>query len=139
MYSQAEREIFRFDMGDRKVAVDPIAVYRKLVCHPELDLEADLVRTSLAGNHGDGVTKEGYESLDRLVSATRDAFGGIEKFSEDVDGNQSGMLDVEVEKLLADFLLYMADISKKKNPIPTSQEPTESDSDPTTKPMLASG
>ena len=125
-------------MSGRKVAIDPIAVYRKLNSYPGLDLEADLVRCSLAATVTDGSVKVDYESLDRLIQATRSAFG-IEEFNEDEGGEQHGMLDVEIEDLLMSFLEYMSSILKKKNLTPTSQEPTGSAADPTTKPTLASG
>lgn len=130
MYEDSERLIFRYRLGDQERMADPLAVFRAINEHPEIDLESDLKRIDT-----DIVATPDLESLGRLTDATRKAFG-LQSF----DGaTGQGVLDFEVQQILAQFLHFMAGIAKKKSQTPTLQQSTVSDADQTTKPTSDCG
>lgn len=134
MYTESERQIFRYRVGDQEHAADPMRVFRSLAAYQGLDLEAAITKIKLAASDSIPLDMEVYGLL---VEATRSAFG-VEEFSE-VDGIQSGMLDCEVEQLLVEFLTYTIEVSKKNSLTQTLPAPTESVDDQTMRPTTGCG
>jgi hypothetical protein len=130
--------VFRFHDGSKQTAVDPIAVFRKLQGYPGLNLVADLKALELFQSQLTKLEKDddkpeselqkkikanGLESWDRLLAATRSAFG-VREFHVDAEGKDAGMTDAEVMNLFMSFWAYLDSVKKNTSPTPTSQDST---------------
>lgn len=121
--------IFRFWDGSRWTGVDPIEAFRKLDAHPEFDWESI----------GPRIDAGEPEALRIVCSAVQDAFG-VQPWSMDRSGRESGLSTQEHLELLTAFSNFVVDVKKNINLFPTSRQPTAATSpDSTTKPTADSG
>lgn len=117
--------------------MDPIRVFRKLVGHPDFNVfdvitKFDIFSSRLAKMKPDAelseldkkIQHEGFDAWDKLLKATRDAFG-VKEFSLDDAGNEVGMTDEEVFELFMVFIAYTDEVKKNIGMTPTSQPSTE--------------
>jgi hypothetical protein len=123
--AERNRAIFRFYAGSGKYrSIDPMIPFRILMQHPDFDWEKDperLQNAQKAAESGDrGILKLVFGILDTMTPAVRQAFD-VKLFAE------GGLTEGECTDLLAEFMIWMAAIKKKRNISPISTEPTASD------------
>lgn len=119
-----DRCLFRYWDGVKQRAIDPVATYRLIWTSDLCDLLPDCAR---ARNplKADGAPfypiSEVYEAEDRLRAMTRKVFG-VKEWTE----STPGLTVDETDELLNSFLVFCADLKKKRSPSPTASAPTES-------------
>jgi len=113
MYSDEERQIFRFEIAGQKRAVDPVAALRKICTYGEIDIEKDFANIALS-DEDKNPTKDELESYNLVIEASREAFG-LPAFD-----NDEGFLDNEVLEILDKFLEYSDSLKKKSVTSPMS-------------------
>lgn len=121
---KAARGLFEYWDGQRTRQIDPIAAYRAIWTNPACDLASD-ARTAQNPLTADGLpmipAAEVYAAEDRLRQMTRDVFG-VQAWSE----TQPGLTVDEVDQLLASFWVYIHQLKKKRNTLPTRSLPLTS-------------
>lgn len=134
MFSTAERQIFTFHDGHKPRAADPVAVLRRLMSFPNLNLQADSQTFELLAGQlerkGDEakeptklelkVQREGIEAWGRILDATRHAFE-VEAFHL-TDQGERGLTDGETLLLFKEFMDWFNGL--KKNTVTTQTLPT---------------
>jgi len=106
-FSRRKRHIYQFFDGSRYVRRDPIQVGRALesLCpnYPELIETLTTPETEVPpGPLRDSITSQHAEAIDKLVSATRKAFG-IKELGE----TKGGLTDAEVIGVLCGYKVMM--------------------------------
>lgn len=120
-FSPSERAIYRFHNGTEVVAVDPLAVLRKIEAVDGLALKEDL---QIAAAEGEEFQADANAAVGRLVAAAREALG-VKPFAE-VQGKQWGLTDSESLALLVDFVTFVGGLAREAVPFASSPAPTAS-------------
>lgn len=116
LFTPSERLIYRYWNGSRQVAVDPVAVSRKLARIDDFNIDRD-IQIAASG------IPDAVVSLGRLVSAARDVFD-LEPFAEDDRGRPVGLTETQTVELLANFLTWLGEAQSDADPLPASPVPT---------------
>lgn len=119
-----DRLLFGYWDGSQQRRIDPLVAWRGIHNHPDCNWVADM---RMAANPllKDGSSFYPVEEVraaeDRLLALIRDVFG-VREWQED----QPGLTIDETNELLGNFIQYVADLKKKRNPSPTPPAPSES-------------
>lgn len=109
--AQRERLLYEVFDGERFKKLDPWAVHRALMGAPDFSLQEQLP----------AALQQEPDALNRARKAICDAFQ-VEPFDAKTGG---GLLDVELFKMLSDFLTYCDALEKKTLGFATSSPRTE--------------
>lgn len=137
LFRSDDRCLFRYFDGIKQRSIDPVAAYRLLWITEDCDLLADSTTArnpSLPDGKPFYPIAEVYAAEDRLRSMTRKIFG-VQAWSE----ASPGLTVDETDALLNNFMLFCADLKKKRNPSPTSSPPTVSTEPPSSLDTIATG
>lgn len=107
------RGIYTFWDGKQHRRVDPLVVYRAIMTDEHCRLFDDLK----------DVQANDWDAHIRIQDLTCRAFG-VKRFAED----QTGLTETEIDDLLAEFIIYIQRIKKKRAGSPQSSEHSESKS-----------
>lgn len=142
MFSPKETKIYRWVESGKKRAIDPAKVESRLGRMDNFDLPTDykLMKISTSGltSGQDEATlsdmqrkkiAESYAAWDRIIAATRHAFG-IKEYTEDEAGNASGLTDTQCFELLNDFYSWQVSLKKSTDDSPPTVNSTEESSLP---------